>query len=754
MQQKVGAKELQKKRPFARMVWGQLQQFGWGRLLALLTLATLLALRVWDVAPLQTMRLKTFDLYQLAKPRTPTQRPVVIVDIDEASLKSLGQWPWPRSLLAKLVDQITAAKPAAIGIDIVFPEPDRSSPPLLADSLPGLSSATRDELRRQPSNDQIFADSVKRSRVVLGQSAHNPYEGAERTQDIPKAPFATIGSDPKPYLVHLPQLLTNISVLEQSAAGRGMFTVEPDPDGVVRRVPMVLIAEDAVVPSLTLEMLRLATGQSAFLIRSDPGGVESVVVAGSQIPTDASASVWIYFAPHDPARFISAKDVIAGKAAAQLNGKLVLIGTSASGLLDLKATPIQPSMPGVEVHAQLLENILTQSSLSRPSYASGIELLAALAVCIGIIALVPVLGAKTVFFTGVSILAILIGSAWYLFVKNGYLFDVSYLVVSSLAVMTIMVFANYYREEAQRRQIRSAFGQYLSPDLVEELAEDPERLALGGETREMTILFSDVRSFTTISESFKTDPQGLTRLMNQFLTPLSEAVMEKRGTIDKYMGDAIMAFWNAPLNDTEHATHACEAALVMIDRLKTLNIDRKEEARRSGQEFLPLEIGIGINTGEAVVGNMGSEKRFDYSVLGDCVNLASRLEGQTKNYGASIILGSRTAEFVQDEFAIIELDAIRVKGKTEPEVIYALLGGRELRTNPSFVDTRSNLARALAAYRNQDWGEALEALGSCQKDIKNFDLTRFCQIYQSRIEEFTTSPPPSNWDGVATMQTK
>jgi adenylate cyclase len=546
----------------------------------------------------------------------------------------------------------------------------------------------------------------------------------------------------------------NIPVLEQSAAGRGMFTVEPDPDGVVRRVPMVLIAEDAVVPSLALEMLRLATGQSAFLIRSGPGGVESVIVAGSRIPTDASASVWIYFAPHDPARFISAKDVIAGKATSQLTGRLVLIGTSASGLLDLKATPIQPSMPGVEVHAQLLENVLTQSSLSRPSYATGVELLAALIVCIGIIALLPVLGAKTVLFTGAGTVAILIGGAWYLFVQHGYLFDVSYLVISSLAVMTIMVFANYFREEAQRRQIRSAFGQYLSPDLVEELAEDPERLALGGETREMTILFSDVRGFTTISESFKADPQGLTRLMNQFLTPLSEAVMEKRGTIDKYMGDAIMAFWNAPLNDTEHATHACEAALVMIDRLKALNIDRKEEARQSGQKFLPLEMGIGINTGEAVVGNMGSEKRFDYSVLGDCVNLASRLEGQTKNYGASIILGSRTAELVQDEFAIIELDAIRVKGKTEPEVIYALLGGGEMRIQQSFVDTRNNLDRAVAAYRRQDWDEALEALGSCQQEIKNFDLAMFGQLYKSRIEEFTASPPPSNWDGVATMQTK
>jgi adenylate cyclase len=321
-------------------------------------------------------------------------------------------------------------------------------------------------------------------------------------------------------------------------------------------------------------------------------------------------------------------------------------------------------------------------------------------------------------------------------------------------VMTVMVFTNYLREEAQRRQIKNAFGRYLSPDLVGELAENPGRLVLGGETREMTILFSDVRGFTSISETFKTDPQGLTRLMNRFLTPLSDAILEKRGTIDKYMGDAIMAFWNAPLDDKDHAKHACEAGLAMIERLGVVNAERKQESEENGDAFMPLKIGIGIGTGEVVVGNMGSEHRFDYSVLGDTVNLASRLEGQSKNYGVTTIVSSQTAELVRGDFALLELDVIRVKGKTEPEVIYALVGPKELAAQSHFSELRHRMSQALTAYRKQAWSDALAALEPCRQKINGFDMTVFCELYAERIEEFRTNPPPPDWDGVATLQTK
>jgi adenylate cyclase len=730
------------------------QRFGWSRLLGLALLAGFVALRLWDATPLQLARLKTFDFYQLVKPRVPGILPAVIVDIDEASLESLGQWPWPRSLLAKLVDRIAAAGAVAIGFDIVFPEPDRTSPALVADMLPGLSDATREELERQPSHDQILAEAIARTRVVLGQSAYNPYKGSEHAQDVPAAPFAMIGGDPKPYLVRFPELLANIPELEKAAAGRGMFSVEPDPDGIVRRVPMVLMARDTVVPSLTLDMLRVAARQDAFLIRSEPGGVQSVGVAGIPIPTDASAQVWIYFAPHNAARFVSAKDVIDGSAAQRLEGKLVLIGTSASGLLDLKATPIQPVMAGVEVHAQVLENVLAQSALSRPAYAVGLELLVATLIALAIVGFVPMLGATTVFIIGAGIAALLVGGGWYLFSTHAYLFDVSFPLISAVTLLVAMVFTNYFREETQRRQIRSAFGQYLSPDLVEELAKNPDRLVLGGETREMTIMFSDVRGFTAISESFKDDPQGLSRLMNRFLTPLSNAIIEQRGTIDKYMGDAIMAFWNAPLDDREHARHACEAALSMVERLDAINAERRREAEASDRAFIPLRIGIGINTGEVVVGNMGSELRFDYSVLGDSVNLASRLEGQSKNYGMTIILGSRTAALVQGEFALLELDVIRVKGKTEPEIVYALLGPKALATRKDFVALRERLSEMLAAYRQQNWSAAIAALGACRREGHGLDLAALCDLYAARIEAFKLDPPPPGWDGVATLQSK
>jgi adenylate cyclase len=482
--------------------------------------------------------------------------------------------------------------------------------------------------------------------------------------------------------------------------------------------------------------------------------VENIVIGRLQIPTDAWAQVWVYFTPHNPARFISARDVISGAAAGQLAGKLVLVGTSASGLLDLKATPIQAAMPGVEVHAQVLENMLTQSTLSRPTYALGIEFFVAAFVALAIITFIPVLGAKSVSLTGAGIAALLMGVAWYLFSTRGYLFDVAYPLVTSVAVLTVMVFTNYFREEAQRRQIRSAFAHYLSPDLVEQLAKEPDRLVLGGETRELTIMFSDVRAFTSISESYKGDPQGLTRLMNRFLTPLSNAIIEKRGTIDKYMGDAIMAFWNAPLDDNKHARHACEAALSMLQRLDTLNAERKQEAKESKQAFIPLKIGIGINTGEGVVGNMGTELRFDYSVLGDSVNLASRLEGQSKNYGVTIILGSRTAALVDGDFALLELDVIRVKGKTEPEVIYALFGTKELAADPHFIELRDRVSQMIAAYRTQNWSEALTALRSCRQNVNGLDIATFCDFYEARIGEFKIDPPPPGWDGVATLQTK
>ncbi|MFQ5625460.1 MAG: CHASE2 domain-containing protein [Methyloligellaceae bacterium] len=599
---------------------------------------------------------------------------------------------------------------------------------------------------------------LKRTRTVLGQSAYNPRAGDTRKTSRPKASFATLGTDPNPFLIEYPGLLSNISILEDAATGRGMFTVLTDPDGLVRRVPVVVKAGGAMIPSLTADMLRVATRQTTYVIKAGEAGVQSVVLAGVEIPTDANAQLWLYYAPHDPKRFVSAADVLSAKLPAKtFAGKLVLVGTSATGLFDVKTTPIDPVMPGVELHAQALENILSRSMLKRPGYVIGAELCLALAAGIVFIILAPILGALTVAVLGAAIAALVSGLAWYLFTQQSILLDAAYPLISGLAVFLTMVFVNYAREEAQRRQIRSAFSQYISPDLVAQLAKEPDRLVLGGETRELSILFSDVRGFTSISESYKDNPQELTSLLNRLLTPLSYAVQEYGGTIDKYMGDCIMAFWNAPLDDAAHALNSCATALRMMESLEQLNAEREVEAKEAGTPYLPLLIGVGINTGECVVGNMGSDMRFDYSVLGDSVNLAARLEGQSATYGMPIILGSRTAGLVKEKFAVLKLDAIRVKGKREPEIVYALLGGRKLLGEAGFKTLESRMSQLLTAYRARKWPAAGKALTALRKiDLSAFgaDLTGLLGLYQDRIREFRKNPPPKNWDGVFTLKTK
>jgi adenylate cyclase len=319
--------------------------------------------------------------------------------------------------------------------------------------------------------------------------------------------------------------------------------------------------------------------------------------------------------------------------------------------------------------------------------------------------------------------------------------------------MTV-VLVGYFREQLDRRRIRSAFAQYLSPTLVERLAKSPKQLVLGGEDRIMTVLFSDVRGFTTISESYKDNPHGLTTLMNRFLTPLTNAIIARNGTIDKYMGDAVMAFWNAPLDDATQELDACNAALDMLGQVDALNAERKQEALAASLPFVPIKVGIGINTGRCIVGNMGSDLRFQYTVMGDTVNLASRIEGQTKAYGISVLVGSRTAAAVADEFALLEIDSIRVKGKTEPEVIYTLAGRRDIREAPEFRSLQEAWAAVLVCYRKQDWAGALKNIEIARPLGERFGLAGLLATYAQRIGGLEQAPPGADWDGVYTAETK
>ncbi|HEY6023175.1 MAG TPA: adenylate/guanylate cyclase domain-containing protein [Pseudolabrys sp.] len=730
------------------------RSFGLARVLALMLLVALAALRAADPLPIQEIRVRVFDLFQVLHPREATQRPVVIIDIDEKSLKAIGQWPWPRTRVADLITRLTQMGALVIAFDIVFAEPDRMSPGVAADVFRDLDDATRTKLRALPSNDAVLADALRKSRVVLGESGL-PFAVAQPEGARPPVGIATIGGDARPYLLNFPGLLSNVPVLEQAASGRGLFTIRAERDGIVRRVPIVMQAQGTIMPSLSLEMLRVVSGSTTVLIRSDDAGVQSAAVPGFVIPTDRNGQLWIHFAPHDASRYVSAADVLEGQVPAdRVARRLVLIGTSAVGLLDSKTTPIDPVMPGVEVHAQVLESVLTQSVLSAPNYAVGVELCAALLLGAAIIWLAPILNPALLLMFGGALVALTVGASWYFYVQSRLLFDFTYPLMSSGLVYLTLVFSNYISEQAQRRRIRSAFGQYLSPDLVEQLAQSPEKLVLGGEEREMSILFSDVRGFTTISELYKDDPQGLTSLMNSFLTPLTNAVIEHKGTIDKYMGDAIMAFWNAPLHDAQHEVNACEAALEMLQRVETLNQQREQQAKETGHRFIPLRVGVGINTGKCVVGNMGSDLRFNYSVLGDPVNLASRLEGQSKNYGVPIIIGSKTAASLRDRFAVLELDCITVKGKTEPESVYTVLGRTDVAASERFEQLQRNVSEMLTRFRKRDFSGAASTIVRCRDVADGFGLDYLFDLYAERIKAFERDPPPVDWNGVFVLESK
>jgi adenylate cyclase len=730
------------------------RRFGYARLACLALLIGLAALRIADPAPIEELRIRTFDTFQLIDPRIKSARPVAIVDIDEKSLAKLGQWPWPRTRIADLITNLTKLGAAVIAFDVIFSEPDRLNPDIAADTFRNLDEGVREKLRALPSNDQLFADAMGRSRVVLGESGL-PYVLTELDKTLPVTGLAMLGEDPQRFMFNFPGLLRNTPVLEKAAGGRGLLTINPERDGIIRRVPMIMQAQGTTMPSLSFEMLRVATGTDTIFIKSDQAGIKSIAVKGFELPTDRNGQLWVHFARYDPSLYVSAADLLEGDVAPEkIARKLVLIGTSAVGLNDIKTTPVSPAMPGVEIHAQVLESALTRAVLSQPYYGPALEFLAALILGILVIAFAPLFGPVTLVAVGALFASLLVGTSWYFYTQHRLLIDFTYPLLSTTSIYLTLIFTSFVREQAQRRQIRSAFGQYLSPALIEQLAQSPEKLVLGGEEREMTIMFSDVRGFTTISESFKSDPQGLTALMNRFLTPLTNAILARKGTIDKYMGDAIMAFWNAPLDDREHQLNACEAALDMLERIDVLNKQREQEAQEGGPRYIPINVGVGLNTGVCVVGNMGSDLRFDYSVLGDSVNLASRLEGQSKEYGFPIIVGSKTALAVKDKFAILELDFIMVKGKKEPEVIYAIAGREDTAQSGRFQRLRNLTIEMLACYRGRDWEGALAAIERGRRTDNAQALELLYNLYETRILGYQKNPPPEDWNGAFALLTK
>ncbi len=686
-------------------------------------LALAVVLRIADPDPVARLRLSVFDTYLNLKPREadPTF-PVRIVDIDEASLAKIGQWPWPRSELARIVERLAEAGAETIAIDLILAEPDRLSP----DALARQAETRRElapivaELSTLPSNDTLLARAMTKLPVVLGFAGDTTRKNTPRT---PKAAFATAGDDPRLFVPRFQGAIEPLPELAAAATGEGAVNWLPARDQIVRSVPLLVSAGDVLAPTLALEALRTGMGETTAFVRASGGsgvlafgqetGVETVRVGTTVLPTTSDGQLWLNFARADPRRYISAQTVLDRTFASEdVRGRHVLIGASATGLLDLRATPLASSVPGVEIHAQAIEQMLSGAHLTRPAFATGAEIVFLLLAGLLVSAAIHRAGPLTAAIIGAGAVAAVAAGSWIAFSKGAYLLDPVYPALALLAVYLSGSLLSYIRTETDRARVKRAFGHYVAAPLVEQLAQDPSRLKLGGEMRDVTLLFADVRGFSRLSEGM--DAETLIRFVNRLFTPLSEIILAQRGTIDKFMGDAVMAFWNAPIADPGHAAAACRAALAMQHEIRRLN---REDAARQAAEGTPhkaLNIGIGLNTGKCCVGNVGSPERFDYSVLGDAVNVASRIESATKRYGVPILAGESTARGAPD-FAFLEIDAIaRLSGKDRPERLFALAGDERIAKSAEFQDFAARFAAFSAARTHADTARATREYATCR----------------------------------------
>ncbi len=686
---------------------------------------------------------------------------IVIVDIDEKSLAQIGRWPWNRQVMATLVNRLFEQYNIDIlGMDIVFSEPDNSSglqvlEKLSQQQLKGNMEFKNalEKLQPQLNFDEIFAQSLKDRRVVLGYTFTTDSEGDSALVAANTLPPPLFDShfvqqnnlryqDASGFVANLPQFQAN-------AIATGHFTNSPDADGIVRRIPLLYGYQGALYESLTLAMARILLGVPTVDLgvqTSDSGyyNVEYLQVGNHRIPVDPYLRALVPFRGKQHSfLYVSAVDVLNNTVdISVLKNKIVLIGTSAQGLLDLRATPVATTYAGVEIHANLIAGILQQVVMDNPAYIIGVELTLLILVGLIMMSLIPLFSPL---FATIGTLGLLALIVWF----NLYLWQTYYLVLP-LASTVLLILAQflfnmsygYFLETSNKMKLAGLFGQYIPRELVNEMSHNLDaEFSMEGESREMTVLFSDVRGFTTISEGL--DPRALSKLMNDFLTPMTQIIHEQRGTIDKYMGDAIMAFWGAPLCDSRHALHAIEAALAMVHRLESLQAEFKAKG------YPPIKIGVGLSSGIMNVGNMGSSFRMAYTVMGDTVNLGSRLEGITKQYGVQIIVSDVTYKSVP-EYLFRELDCVRVKGKDAPVSIYEPICPRMNATEAQIAEL-FDYDKALKSYRHQQWEMARLQFEHLHAAYPNRYLY---QLYLERISYFTHNPPSADWDGVYTFTTK
>lgn len=691
---------------------------------------------------------------------------VVVVAIDEKSVAQKGRWPWSRVVLAQLIDSLVQNGCSVIGIDMIFPEPE----PLLEESfatdltasiIKGADGSASDETIIRHLNplignmlpDTILAQSIKQADAsVLGLffadwgAQTSPVSGSS----VKNTPTETLkehriiqvfeGEQPPPVTVFFtPQGYTaTIPAIAQTVSGEGFLNVTPDPDGVIRRIPLIARYADAYYPSFSLELASAFTGEPIKLYL-DEAGVESIQVGSSVPPVNPSGSMLVNYAgPQKTFPYFSAVDVM-GRTVEDLDGKVALVGVTATGLYDIRVTPFEAVYPGVEIHANALDSMLNNRYLYNPWWTPLAVYLACIAAAVMLIMLIPRFSALLGSIATAVLITVIAGSSLILFLKVHIWFPPMYPLLVTGGVYLALTLIKFVREEHQRRFIKSAFGQYVSPQFVDQLVDRPELLTLGGQEQELTILFSDIVGFTSISE--RLSPARLVELLNKYTTEMSDIIMEHGGTIDKYNGDSVMAFFGAPISLPDHASRACAAAIRMIKRINEL----QDEWKRAGAP--PFFSRIGINTGKVIVGNMGSRSKFNYTVLGDAVNLASRLEGANKFYRTQIIIGERTHRLIGRSFITRELDKVRVVGKKKPERIYQVVP----HATRKYREFLKRYRKGRHLMRKGDWKGALNAFEHAQK-IHMHDATTKLQI--KRCNHLLRKPPEKNWDGSYELHSK
>lgn len=690
---------------------------------------------------------------------TQTTGKVVIVDIDEKSLAALGQWPWSRDVVAKLVDQVRIAGARVIGFDIVFAEEDRTSPSRVLDQIfrvapQAINTEQFEQIKWNESidHDLILGRSVSRIPSVLGYIFLVQNDGLK---DPTAVPFPSINIRVLPEeiafnhlnLIPAYRAVINVPAIAQ-ASSEGFFNYLPDATGMVHKVPLFMQMENIPYPSLALEIVRVGEGEQQVTLhasqlgQTERKGLLGIDIGERLIVTDDYGQMTLNFrGPIGTFPYVSAADVIEGKNLVRLQDKYVLFGSTAAGLHDLRATPFSTVFPGVEIQATIIDNLLVGDPMTDDPIAE--RGLTFILIIVGGILLSALLAYGSPLVGALAGVLFLIGPLvgnYYFYFLNDIIIGLTYPLCVVLAIFLVVTAVNYFFEGREKRFINKAFGHYVSPRVVEQLVKDPKQLTLSGEERVLTVMFSDIRGFTSISEQMNAAQLG--RFMNRYLTAMSGVIFESKGTVDKFIGDAIMALWNAPLIDEDHASNSVRCALLMMERFRVL----REGLQAEGMP--DFGIGVGINTGEVSVGNFGSEERFDYTVIGDHVNLASRLEGLTKLYGVPIIISEFTREALGNRFYCRLLDRVRVKGKDRPVAIYEpLLEGEPEVTLRREIDAFES---ALQDYFCGDFFAAEKIIA----ELNSGNPKRLYTMYLKRIVMLQESPPPAEWDGVTSLEIK